>query len=531
MGIRLKILLVFGVCFGLMAGVTLYLLRQSVNDSYQTIERRELVAHMGRVLQGLESVQASLGSQTRDWAEWTDLYEYARNPPAHRAWARANLVPQSLESANLSLIVLLDAKGSVLSKVAPSGAVLDMVSAAGKAIPMGHFKSKGRDSRCGLVATTMDLMAVCWARITRSDFSGADVGSVVMGRLLTADRQDKLRAQTGLPFEMQLRSARGLPEGVAYWPDVLAANGVGARGFWTAHDSQRYQLYYALQDILGQDLGQITLTLPRDVHLQGLLLYAQVRSQLVAMLLGTALVLALALDGLLLGRLRRFSAQLVRVRQGSAWDRRIHVHGGDELGLLAAEVNAMMGLIEAQMAGLTTLSMTDTLTGLPNRRAFDERLTLEFARQQRSARALALLVLDVDYFKGYNDRYGHPAGDAALQAVAQVLRQAGARASDLAARTGGEEFSILLPETDAQGAQDMARHIQLLLQAQALRHENSAVAEVVTLSIGIAVAREESAQEFVQRADRALYQAKQQGRNRVCGDDLPKPTGAGTLLL
>lgn len=524
MGIRLKILLVFGVCFGLMAAATLLLLRQSVNDSYQTIERRELVAHMGRVLQGIESVQASLGSQTRDWAEWTDLYEYARNPRAHGAWARANLVQQSLESANLSLIVLLDAKGAVLAKVAPPGAALDMVSAAtGAAIPMAHFKADGRTSRCGLVATTQDLMAVCWARITRSDFSGAEAGTVVMGRLLTTDRQDKLRAQTGLPFEMQMRSARVLPEGVVHWPDVLAANGVGARGFWTAHDSQRYQLYYALQDILGQDLGQITLTLPRDVYQQGLLLYAQVRGQLVAMLLGTALVLALALDSLLLGRLRRFSAQLVRVRQGAAWDRRIHVQGGDELGLLAGEVNAMMGLIEAQMAGLTTLSMTDTLTGLPNRRAFDERLTLEFARQQRTVRALALLVLDVDYFKGYNDRYGHPAGDATLQTVAQVLRQACARASDLAARTGGEEFSVLLPETDARGALDIAQHIQHLLQVRAITHENSAVAKVVTASIGIAVAREESAQEFVQRADRALYRAKQQGRNRVCTDDLPKP--------
>lgn len=524
MGIRLKILLVFGVCFGLMAAASLFLLRQSVNASYQVIERRELVAHMGRVLQGIESVMASLGSQTRDWAEWTDLYEYARNPHAHGAWARANLLPQSLESANLSLILLLDAKGAVLAKVAPPGAVLDMVSAtAGDVIPMGHFKSQGRDSHCGLVATTVDLMAVCWARITRSDFSGAEVGTVVMGRLLTTDRLDKLRAQTGLPFEMQMRSARALPEGALQWPEVLAANDVGGRSFWTAHDTRQYHLYYALLDVFGQNLGQITLTLPRDVYLQGLLLYAQVRSQLVALLLGMAVALALALDGLLLGRLRRFSAQLVRVRQGSAWDRRIDVRGGDELGLLAAEVNSMMGLIETQMAGLTTLSMTDTLTGLPNRRAFDERLTMEFARQQRTVRPLALLVLDVDYFKGYNDRYGHPAGDAALQAVARVLRQACARASDLAARTGGEEFSILLPETDARGALDIARHIQLLLQAQALQHENSAVAEVLTLSIGIAVARQEPAQEFVQRADRALYQAKQQGRNRVCADDLPKP--------
>lgn len=523
MGIRLKILLVFSVCFGLMAAATLFLLRQSVNDSYQAIERRELVAHMGRVLQGLESVLGSLGSQTRDWAEWTDLYDYARDPRAHGAWARANLVQQSLESASLSLILLLDAKGAVLAKVAPQGVVLDMVSAAGgDAIAMGHFKAEGRTSRCGLVATTLDLMAVCWARITRSDFSGAQVGTVVMGRLLTPELQGKLRAQTGLPFGM--RAAPLATEGLLHWPDALAANGVGARGVWAAHDAQRYHLYYALQDIFGHDLGHITLTLPRDVYTQGQRLYTQVRGQLVLILLGTALALALALDGLLLARLRRFSAQLVRVRQGALWNARIGVQGRDELGLLAGEVNAMMGLIESQMAGLTTLSMTDTLTGLPNRRAFDERLTLEFARRQRTVRPLALLVLDVDYFKGYNDRYGHPAGDAALQTVAQVLRQACARASDLAARTGGEEFSILLPETDAMGAQDMARHIQLLLQAQALQHENSAVAEVLTLSIGIAVACEESVQEFVQRADRALYLAKQQGRNRVCGDGLPKPS-------
>jgi diguanylate cyclase (GGDEF)-like protein len=159
------------------------------------------------------------------------------------------------------------------------------------------------------------------------------------------------------------------------------------------------------------------------------------------------------------------------------------------------------------------MTLTDKLTTLPNRRAFDARLVLESARERRTGQPLALLVLDVDHFKRYNDHYGHPAGDAALQAVAEVLRSACGRAVDMAARTGGEEFAMLLPHTEMQGAVEMAQRIQQLLRHRQIPHADSPVADCLTVSIGIALSAADRPEDLVQRADQALYTAKHSGRN------------------
>jgi diguanylate cyclase (GGDEF)-like protein len=195
------------------------------------------------------------------------------------------------------------------------------------------------------------------------------------------------------------------------------------------------------------------------------------------------------------------------------------VSGDDELGQLATKVNQMLDLIQSQMNSLTALSMTDALTGLANRRAFDARLKLELARAKRNSKPLALLILDVDFFKRYNDRYGHPAGDATLQAVANVLKNTCLRTSDLPARIGGEEFVALLPDTHSKGAMEIAERIRQLLYERQIAHEDSAVAAWVTVSIGVATTCDETPEALKARADKALYMAKEQGRNRACCAD------------
>jgi len=166
---------------------------------------------------------------------------------------------------------------------------------------------------------------------------------------------------------------------------------------------------------------------------------------------------------------------------------------------------------------LEALSNTDGLTGIANRRSFDRTLTQEWNRAQRRGQPLALIMLDVDLFKSYNDQYGHPAGDRCLQALARVLTQSARRAGELAARYGGEEFVVLLPETDADDALKTARHIQRLIALLALPHAGTAPG-VVTVSLGVAClvpARECVAGDLVRCADEALYRAKLNGRNRV----------------
>lgn len=185
---------------------------------------------------------------------------------------------------------------------------------------------------------------------------------------------------------------------------------------------------------------------------------------------------------------------------------------------LQALVEERTRALEEANRQLKLLSSTDGLTGIANRRHFDQTLAHEWARAQRSQAPLALLMLDVDVFKHFNDHYGHLAGDKCLQALALTLVQTGGRRdSDLVARFGGEEFVVLLPGLDAQAALDVAQQMQEAIRALALPHEGAPFG-IVTMSFGVAATvpqRDQSPDELVRRADRAMYEAKQAGRNCI----------------
>lgn len=184
---------------------------------------------------------------------------------------------------------------------------------------------------------------------------------------------------------------------------------------------------------------------------------------------------------------------------------------------------------------LETLAIEDSLTGLANRRRFDQRLKEEWARAYRDRSSLSLLMVDVDHFKAYNDEYGHPAGDACLRVVARILAAEMLRTGDLAARYGGEEFAVLLPNTDAAGCARIGERIREAIHREALAHASSPLSASVTVSLGGAVCRpafERTAgvASLVEAADRALYAAKDAGRDRLMmsGDVmtlLPKASG------
>lgn len=174
---------------------------------------------------------------------------------------------------------------------------------------------------------------------------------------------------------------------------------------------------------------------------------------------------------------------------------------------------------------LRQMAFVDGLTGVFNRRHFDERLRHEWQRAVRNGNALSLVMIDLDAFKRYNDRYGHVAGDDCLRRVALALAAGLQRPGDLLARYGGEEFACILPETDAAGAQALAERLGQVVQALAVEHLDSPVGQVVTVSIGVA-SRPASAPgedggseaDLLARADRQLYRAKHTGRARVCAE-------------
>mgnify|MGYP001026651021 FL=1 len=189
----------------------------------------------------------------------------------------------------------------------------------------------------------------------------------------------------------------------------------------------------------------------------------------------------------------------------------------DHLARLVAERTEEL---QSANARLQSLARTDPLTGLPNRRHFDETKAVELRRARRNGQSLALLICDIDAFKNYNDHYGHALGDHCLSVVAQTLRARLARAGDVVARIGGEEFGAILPGTDRQGAQLLAERLVRAVAECGIEHLHSPAANVVTISVGLAVLSNDPEDDFdalFRRADAALYRAKATGRNRVAG--------------
>jgi diguanylate cyclase (GGDEF)-like protein len=206
----------------------------------------------------------------------------------------------------------------------------------------------------------------------------------------------------------------------------------------------------------------------------------------------------------------------------------------EEVDTKNRELEAIRRQLEDKNRLLERLSALDTLTGIANRRRFDDVLRQEWKRAARDGSCLSLLFCDIDHFKRFNDTYGHQAGDDCLVRVAQAMEETLNRPADLAARYGGEEFVGLLVDTDAEGARLLAERVRVRVEGLDIEHAPSDVAAVLTVSLGAAALVPTVGlrpEDLVSLADQALYSAKQRGRNRVVLADpppaKPSPPDAG----
>ncbi|WP_156818216.1 PAS domain S-box protein [Mastigocladopsis repens] len=239
----------------------------------------------------------------------------------------------------------------------------------------------------------------------------------------------------------------------------------------------------------------------------------EVNSKFAQIFLGTWLLVPLHINSTVWG-----SLSLARNGQHSTWqdsEVELTMTVADQL-VIAIQQSELYQRLQIANQELQRLATLDGLTQLANRRHFDEHLNQEWLRLAREQNPLSLILCDVDYFKLYNDTYGHPAGDTCLVQIAQAISLAVKRPADLVARYGGEEFAVLLPNTDADGAIQVVQLIQTKVRQRNLPHIASLVGQYVTLSFGIATtipSHNGSVQALIKAADRALYQAKDNGRN------------------
>lgn len=197
----------------------------------------------------------------------------------------------------------------------------------------------------------------------------------------------------------------------------------------------------------------------------------------------------------------------------------VSISGNDEIANLAQTFSMYLQRVRDQEKALLDMALTDPLTNIPNRRAFDKQIKEMIAQAQRNNWDLTILLIDIDFFKVYNDHYGHNDGDACLRLVARQLNAVVLRNTDFCARFGGEEFVCLLPNTDANGAKDKAEALRIAIENMQIPHNGNKVSPVVTVSVGgatfpFSIDTNWTADIIIEQADKALYRAKAEGRNR-----------------
>ena len=284
-------------------------------------------------------------------------------------------------------------------------------------------------------------------------------------------------------------------------------------------------------DVLGDAIFSISYRFPREITQKGLTSINYAVSLILGAALFVLLVLLLLLQTVIVKPLRKLTDHASRLEKEGDFSLRINLERSDEVGQLANTIDIMVETIaertNALMKANTKLkqmSLVDGLTGIANRRRFDEDMAREWRRMVRQNAPMSLILADIDFFKCYNDRYGHQKGDQCLVKVAKTISSEAKRPADLVARYGGEEFAIILPDTDSDGALNVAERIRKTIQDTAIQHEGSEVADCVTLSLGVSTivpALDDEMDTFIEQVDLMLYQAKKSGRNQTLGVSFP----------
>lgn len=521
LGIGPKIVLMFAVVFGFMGSLGLVAINRSLLPAFDIFEKRYVQDGAKRVVSGFDEQLSGLSVLNRDWAFWDDLYHHMQRP--NKAFERSNIGPAAMLTSNLNAILFVDRNGQTAGwgvRTMSTGVqprqedLLPLLQRvwADKPVP-------AQAAQCGLVQMQKLLSTVCWAPIVQSDGQGAPVGIVVMARELNNNAFTAIAQNAGIPFSIEPTSgapAAGPAEDAETW-ELPPFQHLSSRNLTARYDPKRITLNYPLQDVEGKPLAWLQMRHDRSLAAQAERIVTNVAVQLAVIALVTGLVLLITVHVWLVKPIRRLHADLASITASRRWDSALTYKRPDEIGALTQGVNALLRVLSSQVGALETLSSTDALTGIANRRQFDERLAYESIRLARRPAPLSLLVLDVDHFKRYNDLYGHPMGDIALQKIGILLKNL-CRQQDLPARIGGEEFALLLAETDAAGAIAVAEKFRQILHGLAIVHGNSPTAPYITASIGIATwgsDHQGEAKGLLLQADEALYTAKRSGRNRV----------------
>jgi diguanylate cyclase (GGDEF)-like protein len=470
----------------------------------------------------------TLSNTCRDYAAWDATYrfmELAAGSPDATYYVESEIGPTTYRNNQINGILIFDNDAQLVH-----GANIDLET--GSPSPGLDLRPESLDPRAFRRRSTQDepvVSGIASSNVGYILFASAPIvdtaelyparGIMLIWRLIDRSELNAIAALVNQKFTLiPVAQAEADPD---LSPVIERLQG-GAD--FTPRDANE-TLYWQLDDFTGKPAFLVRQTAgPRSFD-AGLFSPSSTAGFIIS---GFVLVLiALYFSRRFVERVAQASVVMRKIRETGAFHHRIPTTGAemDELDEMFQHFNALLARVarqeeelREQNRRLAELSQQDTLTGIPNRRALNENFDRFWRQAVRAKRPISVLMIDVDYFKPYNDRYGHLAGDRVLKQVAESLQENLHRATDFVARYGGEEFCVVLTETPLDHAVRVAEGLRKAVMDLGIRHENAPQAGVVTISIGIASAMANQAVvhiDLLREADRALYRAKEFGRNRV----------------
>ncbi|WP_096298194.1 sensor domain-containing diguanylate cyclase [Halomonas sp. hl-4] len=474
----------------------------------QAEERAMVKRELDRVERSFQLDQQQLQSQVRDWAHWDDTYQFVQGD--YPRYSEVNFSQEMFEDMRYTLMAFFTTTGDVhfLAGINPvTGNYQTCTTPNDECAWMTSFvktmQAAIAEDRSESTAIYADHNAALMAStpILRTDKSGDSVGWLFKVRSLDDEWISYMEDYTGLPISLTLSNEKAPGSDDFHFSD----NTVFAERYFPAYGSANSPSL-----ALGIDLN-------RTSYLTSLTTFRYVLVWTAVLMIMVIALVLLLLEKIVLKPLRlltQFTQQIGMTESQTDW----LTKRDDEIGLLSRAFQEQFAHQQQLNDELLKLSTHDALTGLPNRRLFDQRLDAAFSEVDGTSDLLAVMMLDIDHFKLYNDHYGHPEGDICLQRLAEVMHNVAQARGFFIARTGGEEFCAILPHTSPGSAKHIGEQLSLAVDRLQIPHATSPVKPFVTISAGIAMLQDPKSQspsEVVSCADQALYLAKEAGRHQV----------------
>lgn len=518
--IRIGLFVVLLACIGLFV-----VLRYLIFPGFIHWEEQEAEQNIQRINNSIERELKTLDIRNLDWANRDDTVTFIVR--GEEAYVQSNLLGDIVESLDLDYLQFLKLSGEsrwLGSSARISDEDVAIINGLNRNLLQAQAspgESEPQISKhSGIVTVAGKLFIFSMRPIVRSAGDGPAQGMLLMGQFIDTE---KLQEQTLISFTFEPLTQDAL--------DPLAANILERIHTGTPYpiektDNESFVMFSVVKDIMGQEAFLLRTNYPGKISRHGIKLIEEAMFFSIVGSVALLAILLFLLNRIIITPIHELTVHVHSVIRSQDYSRHTGMDRKDDIGILARTFDRLLVQMGSQTTALLEAnklleksSLTDALTGIANRRKLDLFLEQVWQQHLRQQEPLTMIVCDLDHFKLYNDTYGHDQGDTCLKIVARVLTDSLYRPTDLVCRYGGEEFVVLLPNTDIAGGELIALKICNVLHDQQIEHSSSPTLPVVTMSFGVATMIPEDKQgrdALFKAADQALYKAKEQGRNRVC---------------